>query len=310
MWNDKRYHSLDYHLKELYGEKIYKLSLNGGMTCPNRDGTLGNSGCIFCSNSGSGDFAASPSLSIFEQIESEKEHMQGKRKVSKYIAYFQAYTNTYAPVPYLKKIFTEAVSHPDIAILSIATRPDCLNDDVIELLIELNKIKPVWIELGLQTIHEDTALYIKRGYKLPCFENTLNRLNTAGIDVIVHVIAGLPFESTLKFLQTIDYLSHKNISGIKIHLLHVLKDTELSTYINDFHILSMEEYVDLVVQALEHLPQNIIIHRITGDGPKEQLISPLWSLSKRTVLNTINKTMKDRDSWQGKQFKQPYIGGV
>ena len=210
-WNDKPYHSLDYMLRERYGEKVYRVALNGGMSCPNRDGTLGKNGCIFCSQGGSGDFAASASLSITEQIDTQIASLSAKRPIHKYIAYFQAYTNTYAPVEYLRKIFTEAITHPDIVALSIGTRPDCLGDEVMELLYSLNRIKPVWVELGLQTIHERTAQYIRRGYPLSCFDDAVSRLRRGGIEVIVHTILGLPGESHEDILDTIRYLNAMDI---------------------------------------------------------------------------------------------------
>ena len=227
-WNDKPYHSLDYMLRERYGEKVYRVALNGGMSCPNRDGTLGKKGCIFCSQGGSGDFAANAALSITEQINTQIKSLSSKRPIHKYIAYFQAYTNTYAPVEHLHKIFTEAISHPDIVALSIGTRPDCLGDDVLELLDSLNQIKPVWVELGLQTIHEDTARYIRRGYPLSCFDTAVKNLRTGDIEVIVHTILGLPGESRKDILETMAYLNAMDIQGIKLQLLHVLRGTDLA----------------------------------------------------------------------------------
>lgn len=304
-WNGKRYYSLDYYLKENFNEKIYKISLNGGMTCPNRNGSIDSRGCIFCSSGGSGDFAQNPSLSITSQLENGKKLLCDKYPGHSYIAYFQAYTNTYAPVEYLREIFTQAIIYPDTKILSIATRPDCIDDSVLSLLSELNKIKPVWVELGLQTIHKSTSDFIRRGYELECFENTLTRLNDNNIDVIVHTILGLPNETKDNMLETIDYLAHKNIQGIKLQLLHILKETDLFSFYRDnpFYIMNLEEYCDLITCCIEHLPQNVVIHRITGDGPKALLIAPTWSLNKRKVLNSINHAFKLHDSWQGKLFK-------
>ncbi len=303
-WNGKPYHSLDYMLRERFGEKIYKVSLNGGMTCPNRDGSLGDRGCIFCSAGGSGDFAGDVHLSITQQIEAQKQLLERKRPAGKYIAYFQAYTNTYAPVEYLQKIFSEALSHPDIVGLSVGTRPDCLGDDVLQLLKELNRQKPVWVELGLQTIHKRTSDYIRRGYELSCFETALKHLRAISVDVIVHTILGLPGESQKDILATMDYLNHCDIQGIKLQLLHVLQGTDLARdYQKElFHVYTMEEYLDLLVTCLEHLRPDMVIHRITGDGPKKLLIAPTWSSNKRTVLNTLHKTMKERNSWQGKLY--------
>lgn len=304
-WNGKPYHSFDYMLKERFGEKIYKVALDAGMTCPNRDGTLGSRGCIFCSAGGSGDFAGSRQDSITQQIEKQAASIRQKRGVAKFIAYFQAYTNTYAPVDYLRKIYTEAISHPDIVAISIGTRPDCLGEDILQLLDELNQKKPVWVELGLQTIHETTARYIRRGYPLSCFEHAVSELRKRNLDVIVHTILGLPGESKNDILSTIEYLNHGDIQGIKLQLLHVLKGTDLAEdYLaGKFQVYSMEEYLELVIDCLEHLNPEIVIHRLTGDGPKDLLIAPLWSSAKRTVLNTLHRECKLRHAFQGKQYK-------
>lgn len=303
-WNEKPYHSLDYMLRECFGEKVYKVTLNGGMSCPNRDGKIGKRGCIFCSEGGSGDFAADASLSIREQIDSQIQILSQKRPIRKYIAYFQAYTNTYAPVEYLRTIFTEAMEHPDIVALSIGTRPDCLGEEVLELLDELNKKKPVWIELGLQTMHERTAQYIRRGYKLSCFERAVTELRNRNIDVIVHTILGLPGETREDILATMKYLNSKNIQGIKLQLLHVLKGTDLAQNYLDgkFTVYEREEYLDLLRECLEHLDPSVVIHRMTGDGPAELLIAPLWASRKREVLNLLHHQMKEKGSFQGKIF--------
>lgn len=303
-WGEKRYHSLDHHLKNRFGQKIYKLSLNGGMTCPNRDGTLGNRGCIFCSEGGSGDFAANPFLSIREQIEAAKALVAKKTTGSSYIAYFQAYTNTYAPYEKLKRIFTEAIGHPDICILSIATRPDCIDDNVLNLLEELNDIKPVWIELGLQSIHEHTARFIRRGYELPVFEKAVSALRKRGIETIVHVITGLPAENESHMLATIHYLNGLDIQGIKLQLLHILRGTDLAAYYehHPFHVLSMEEYIEITGRCIANLRPDIVIHRLTGDGPKSLLLAPAWSADKRHVLNQIQAHLKQHNIWQGKEF--------
>ena len=311
LWDDKRYHSLDYELKQIYGQKIYKLSLNGGMSCPNRDGTIDSRGCIFCSKGGSGDYAASPLLSIDEQIAEAKALLApklGEGHNCRYIAYFQAYTNTYAPVMYLEKIFTEAIQHPEIVALSIATRPDCLGEEVLELLGRLNKVKPVWVELGLQTIHERSAKFIRRGYPLAVFEKAVANLHSLDIQIIVHSILGLPKETKEDMLMTMDYLAQLPIQGIKLQLLHILKDTDLGRLYETGILkdtLSLEEYIDIVISCLERLPENIVIHRITGDGPKNLLLAPLWSTNKKLVLNSIHKQMKIRDTWQGKTFTNP-----
>ena len=275
------------------------------MSCPNRDGTLGTRGCIFCSEGGSGDFAADVSLSVTEQIESQIALLSGKRPIQKYIAYFQAYTNTYAPVEYLRKIFKEAMSHPRIVALSVGTRPDCLGEEVLDLLEELNRIKPVWIELGLQTIHEKTAQYIRRGYRLSCFDQALENLRKRNIEVIVHTILGLPGESREEILETMRYLNKKDIQGIKLQLLHVLKGTDLAyDYLaGRFQVYEREEYLDLLIECLENLDPEIVIHRITGDGPKDLLIAPLWASRKREVLNLLHHQMKEQNSYQGKSLK-------
>lgn len=305
LWDDKPYHSLTYELKHTYGQKLYKLSLDGGMTCPNRDGTIGTGGCIFCSEGGSGDFATSRMKSITEQIEEAKSQNRHKNTVNeKYIAYFQAFTNTYAPISYLREIFYEAIQHPDIAILSIATRPDCIDDNVIQLLEELNQIKPVWIELGLQTIHEATATFIRRGYPLSVFDDIVHRLSHIHVTVIVHLILGLPFESTAMILESVQHISHLPIQGVKFQLLHILKNTDLATYMDQFSILTLEEYSDLLCRCIELLPPSVVIHRITGDGPKHLLLAPLWSGNKKYVLNQIHHEMKLQQSWQGKHYKE------
>ena len=303
-YGEKRYYSLDYYLKKTYGEKMYKLSLNGGMTCPNRDGTLGDRGCIFCSSGGSGDFASSPSLSIPEQIQMGKDLVARKYTGHSYIAYFQAYTNTYASVEYLEKIFMEAISEPEVKILSIATRPDCLNKEILALLEKLNRFKPVWIELGLQTIHEKSASFIRRGYALPTFEEAVSNLRKIGIDIIVHVILYLPTETESMMLQTVSYLNKMDIQGIKLQLLHILKYTDLAVYYekHHFHLPTLEEYVVLLSRCISSLRPDIVIHRLTGDGPKDILIAPTWTGNKRLVLNTIQQYLKKQDIRQGKEY--------
>ena len=303
-WGDKRYHSLDYHFKKTFGEKVYRLSLNGGMTCPNRDGKLSTGGCIFCSAGGSGDFAASPALSITGQIEEAKLRVAGKTKCTKYIAYFQAYTNTYAPTEYLRKIFSEAIGHPDIVALSIATRCDCLPPEVLDLLEELNHIKPVWVELGLQTIHEKSLEFIRSGFVLAQFDEAVHNLYARGISVITHLILGLLGETKDDMLSSLAYVAKMPVSGLKLQLLHVLRDTELASYYesNPFWTFSLEEYCDFIVDCIEQLPPEMVLHRITGDGPRKLLIAPLWSTDKKRVLNTIHKRLTERDTWQGKYF--------
>lgn len=290
------YYSLNQYLKDTFGTKVYKLALNAGFTCPNRDGTLDTRGCIFCSGSGSGDFCESPLLSVTEQIEEGKKRVASKiGENGKYIAYFQAFTNTYAPVETLRKLFTEAVNHPDIAALSVATRPDCLGEDVLNLLDELNHIKPVWVELGLQTIHEKTAEYIRRCYPLSVYDKAVKDLKERNITVIVHVILGLPFETKKEMLETVDYACKSGIDGIKLQLLHVLKGTDLAKDYEDgkFKCLERDEYVNLVVECLKIIPKNIVIHRMTGDGDKKILLAPEWSKEKKTVLNALTKAIRE-----------------
>lgn len=303
----RRFYSLNQYMKESYGEKVYRISLNGGMTCPNRDGTKGSRGCIFCSRGGSGDFAGNAALSIRDQIESGKRLLADKTTCRKFIAYFQAYTNTYAPVSYLRRIFTEAVTHPDIVILSIATRPDCLSDEIINLLLELKQIKPVWIEFGLQTIHSNTASDIRRSFSLECYESAVTRLTHLDIPVISHVIFGLPGETKQQMMQTVDYVAHSGIQGIKLQLLHILRDTDLADRYKaaPFPLFEMEEYCDFIVDCIERLPSNMVIHRLTGDGPRKLLIAPLWSTDKKRVLNTIHLRLTERNTFQGAHFFNP-----
>ena len=296
-----RYNTLNNYLKTKYGCKVYKLSLSSGLSCPNRDGTLSSTGCIFCSNGGSGEFASNYQLSITEQIESAKAKVSNKIKNGKYIAYFQSFTNTYGDIEYLRKIFTEAINHPDIVALSIGTRPDCLPDDILELLDFLNHIKPVWVELGLQTIHERTAKYINRGYKLDIFDTAVSDLTKRNIEVIVHLIIGLPFETKEDILKSVQYVCSQPISGIKLQLLHVLKNTPLEKeyFLNKFKILSLQEYSNILAECLCNIPPHIVIHRITGDGPKSLLIAPEWSADKKRVLNYINKYFEEFNIVQG-----------
>lgn len=301
----ERYLSLNTYLRQRFGQKVYKLALDGGMTCPNRDGTVGTGGCIFCSAGGSGDFAESRCAgSVTEQIDRAVARIRQKTDAEKYIAYFQSYTNTYAPAEYLRKIFTEAIRHPQVAVLSIATRPDCLPDEVLALLEELNREKPVWVELGLQTIHAESAKYIRRGYDLPCFEEATEKLRNIGIETIVHVILGLPGESKEDMVETAKYLAHRDIQGIKLQLLHVLEGTDLAKDFDKglFEAMSLEDYMDALFACLEVLPPEMVIHRITGDGPKKILLAPQWSGNKKLVLNTIRGELERRDIRQGKHY--------
>ena len=305
--NQERYRTLNQEYRERFGRKVYKVSLNAGMTCPNRDGTLGTRGCIFCSAGGSGDFAVT-GQSITAQIEEAKEKVAGKMPTrsegASYIAYFQAYTNTYAPIERLREVFTEAIHHPDIAGLSIGTRPDCLPDDVLDLLEELGREKPIWVELGLQTIREDTAKYIRRGYELTCFEKAVDDLKRRGLQVVVHLIIGLPGEGKEDLLSAIEYLNPLPIDGIKLQLLHVLEGSDLADEFrkNQVPVLDMETYVDWIVTAIGKLRPDITVHRVTGDGPKKILLAPLWSGNKKLVLNTIRHELSVRNIRQGDNY--------
>ncbi len=304
MWKDKRYHSLDYELRKVFGRKTIKLSLDGGFTCPNRDGTVGNRGCIFCGEEGSGEFAAERCLSISEQIGNQKEFLSKKWPEGKYIAYFQNFTNTYSTCEDLRQKYEEAISLDDVSGLSIATRPDCLSLDILDLLEEFNRKTFLWVELGLQTIHEDTAKFIRRGYDLSVYENAVRELKKRNIRVVTHLIFGLPKESTKDILDSVRYVAKTNTWGVKFHLLYVQKGTDLYEYYkkNPFHILSKDEYINLVCDAIELLPENMVIHRLTGDGKKELLVEPRWSLDKLRVLSGIDMELKRRDSFQGKNY--------
>ncbi len=304
MWGEKPYHSLDFEMKKRFGEKVYKVALEGGMTCPNRDGTLGTRGCIFCSGNGSGDFASPRTISVAEQIDRGIAGISARKQVgNKFIAYFQSFTNTYAPTEILRSMYMDAIRHPRIVMLSIATRPDCLPDDVLSLLSECARIKPVIVELGLQTIHEETSALIRRGYSLDVYDTAVEILNALNLEVVTHVIAGLPHETLHDFLETIYHVGNSGCSGIKIQLLHILKNTDLAClYENgEFDALSMEQYIRAVIHALSILPEEMIIHRLTGDGPSDLLIAPRWSVRKREVLNELHRQMKLQNAWQGKE---------
>lgn len=329
-WLDKPYYSLDAYIKKTYGEKYYKIALDAGLSCPNRDGTLGTGGCIFCSAGGSGDFAVkTDAFSIQKQLSAGRALFSDKKTGTRFIAYFQAYTNTYGPVSYLRDIYTAALSLTDVAGISIATRPDCLGADILALLAELKTLYPdkfIWVELGLQTIHEDTAAFCNRGFTLPVFEKAVSDLSGLQIPVIVHVILGLPGETKEDMYATCSYLNRIPIRdcdgpsspitakagflrpfGIKLQLLHILKGTllaekYLSDDLNGFSVFSQEEYTDVLIHCLEIVSPDIVIHRLTGDGPKDLLIAPTWSLNKRNVLNTLHKTMKQRGTYQGRCY--------
>ncbi len=292
-----RYYALNDYLQDTFGEKVYKIALNGGFTCPNRDGTLDTRGCIFCSGAGSGEFAGRAEDSITAQIEQGKERIKKKIKNGKYIAYFQAFTNTYAPVQRLRALYEEAVSHPDIAVLSVATRPDCLSQEVVALLQEMNRRKPVWVELGLQTIHEKTAEYIRRGYPLSVYDGAVKALKEIGVQVIVHVILGLPGETEEEMKETVSYVGKSGADGIKLQLLHVMKGTDLERAYREGNcrMMEAEEYVRLVADCIALLPERMVIHRMTGDGDKKTLIAPKWSMDKKRVLNALQKAIREKE---------------
>jgi radical SAM protein (TIGR01212 family) len=282
---------LNDYLRETFGCKVYKIALNGGFTCPNRDGTLDNRGCIFCSAGGSGEFASDPKDNITEQVEAGKKLVASKAGDGKYIAYFQAYTGTYAPVERLRRLYEEAISHPDIVALSIATRPDCLPGEVLDLLEELNNRKPVWVELGLQTIHQGTADHIRRGYDLSVYSAAVDALRSRGIEVITHVILGLPGETVPDMLETVRFVCESGATGIKLQLLHVLRGTDLAEEYaaGTFEVLSEDEYIHILQECAKIIPDSVVVHRLTGDGDKKLLIAPMWSANKKHVWNRIQR---------------------
>lgn len=304
-WNGKRYHSLNYFLREKFGEKVFKISLDGGFSCPNRDGKISNGGCLFCSERGSGDYAGDRKLSITKQFNDIKEMMAHKWKSGKYIAYFQAYTNTYAPIDELRRKYEEALNQEDAVAIAIATRPDCLDDEVLDLLEEINNRVYLWIELGLQTSNDITSKKINRGYKLEVFEKAMKNLKERNIDVVVHDILGLPGETKEDMLNTIDYIANSGARGVKFHLLHLMKQTPMVKVYEkgELEFLSQEDYIDLITKGIAMLPKEMVVHRLTGDAPRELLIGPMWSLKKWEVLNSIDKALEDNDLWQGKYFK-------
>ena len=300
-----RFYSLSDYLKQKFNTKVYKLALDGGMTCPNRDGTKGSRGCIFCSQGGSGDFAVNALNDLDNAINQAKLKVKNKTSsTALFIAYFQSYTNTYASVDYLRKLFLPVINREDIVALSIGTRPDCLPDDVLLLIEELCKIKPVFVELGLQTIHEKSAQFIRRGYKLSCFDDAVKKLKKVGANVVVHLIMGLPNESKEEMLESVKYVAKTQIDGVKLHLLHVLKNTDLAEHylLGEFKTLTKEEYYDIIAEAIQLLPQSVVIHRLTGDAPKRLLIAPSWSANKKDVLNGMNQYFNEHDILQGKHF--------
>lgn len=302
-WGDKRYNSLNYFLRNKFGEKVFKISLDAGFTCPNRDGRVSKGGCIFCSARGSGDFAGTRE-NLLEQFVEIREVMNRKWKSGKYIAYFQAYTNTYAPVEVLREKYYSILDMEDVVGIAIATRPDCLPEDVLDLLEEISKKKYLWVELGLQTIHESTANLINRGYSLDVYIDAVKKLKARNIEVVTHAILGLPGESLEDMKKTVEFIGNTGTQGIKLHLLHLMEGTKMVGLYEDgrLRFLDMEEYVDLVVDCVETLPEDMIIHRLTGDSPRSLLIGPMWSLKKWEVLNAIDARFRERDTWQGKKY--------
>ena len=322
--NDKYFLSLNEYCKQTFGDKVYRLSLNGGMTCPNRDGSLSTGGCTFCSEGGSGDFAACYDVSIKAQITEAQSRIQQKTACNKFIAYFQAYTNTYAPIAHLRRIYTEALCEPHVVALSIGTRCDCLSKEVLDLLEELSHMefpvensnattnvivkqkKTIWIELGLQTIHNKTHARLNTHTTVELFDKAVENLQTRNIPVIAHVILGLPGESKEMMLETVAHVATRHVAGIKLQLLHILKGTKLALEYEAeaFPLFELEEYCDFVIDCLEILPPDMVIHRLTGDGPRKLLIAPLWSTDKKRVLNTIHKRLKERNTYQGRLYSE------
>lgn len=303
-WLDKRYNSLNYQLRTVFGEKTFKLSLDGGFTCPNRDGTISTKGCIFCGEKGSGEYAGNRIDSISIQMNNQKSLLAEKWSKGKYIAYFQNFTNTYSTVEDLNNKYEEALKYKNVVGLAIGTRADCLDDEIIDLLSTISKKTYLWLEIGLQTTHDKSVDFIRRGYKFKIFKDVLQKLRANNINVVVHLIFGIPGESKDDVLNTIKTISNMDIQGVKIHLLHVLKDSDLYDYYlkSNFKLLTKDEYINLVCDAIELLNPKITIHRLTGDGSKDTLIAPNWSLNKRDILNQIDKELRQRDSYQGKYF--------
>lgn len=303
--NNKRYTTLNNQLQNIFGEKVVKLSLDGGFTCPNRDGTLGTKGCIFCSEEGSGEFAGSRLTSIAEQVEQQKKLLSNKWNSTKYIAYFQNFTNTYGPIERFEKIYNDALNIEGIVGLAIATRPDCLDNDVLDLLSKLNKKTFLWIELGLQSIHDNTARYIRRGYPLSTYDQAILELKKRNIRVVTHLIIGLPNESKEIILESVKYVAKTNTWGIKLHSLYIQRETDLYyNFINNpFLMFTKDEYIDIIISALELLPKEMVVHRVTGDGKRELLYEPKWSANKLGVLTTIDKEIKNRNSYQGLKYE-------
>jgi radical SAM protein (TIGR01212 family) len=302
-WGDKRYNSLNYYLRQRFGEKVFKIPLDAGFSCPNRDGKAGRGGCIFCSARGSGDFAGTRD-NLVEQFYEVKRMMNKKWKEGKFIAYFQAYTNTYAPVEVLRESYYSVLNLEGVVGIAIATRPDCLEKDVLDLLEEINRKTYLWVELGLQTIHEDTAKLINRGYELDAYINAVRELGKRNIDVVTHAILGLPGENREQMLQTLDFIANSKTQGIKLHLLHLMKNTRMVSLYEQggLTFMEMDEYVNIIVDCIERIPMTMVVHRLTGDSPRSTIIGPMWSLKKWEVLNAIDLRFHERDTWQGKYY--------
>lgn len=300
----EHYRSINSYLQERFGCKVYKLALSGGFTCPNRDGTAGTRGCIFCSGSGSGDFAVPVDGDISAAVENAKKRVAAKSGGGKYIAYFQSFTSTYAPLERLETLFTAAISHPEVAALSVATRPDCLPEETVALLKRLNAIKPVWVELGLQTVQPETVRYIRRGYDTEIFDHGVRQLKAAGLEVVAHMIIGLPGETPEMIYETAEHIGRSGADGVKFQLLHVLRGTDLAEdyAAGKFALPDLDEYIALLEGCLRRIPPDMVVHRLTGDGAKRDLIAPLWSGDKKRVLNAVNRAF-DRDGLrQGELF--------
>lgn len=304
-FDNKRYHTWNYYLRNAFGEKVFKVSINAGFTCPNIDGTITSGGCTYCSKEGSGDFAGNPKDNLVKQFYDIKEMMHKKWQNAKYIGYFQAYTNTYAPLEVLKEKYETILELDDVIGLSISTRPDCLEDDVVEYLGQLNKRTNLWVELGLQTIHDSTSKIINRGHDYNTFLEGLEKLKSKNIKTVVHIINGLPGEDYEMMMETARAVAKMDVDGIKIHLLHVIKGTPMEKMLEKgmMKLMTQDEYVNLVCDQLEILPENMIVHRLTGDGKRDELVGPLWSLKKWEVLNQIDDTLKARNSYQGCKFE-------
>ena len=305
-FDNKRYHTWNYYLRNTFGEKVFKVSINAGFTCPNIDVKVAFGGCTYCSKEGSGDFAGNPKDNLIKQFDDITQMMHKKWPNAKYIGYFQAFTNTYAPVDILKEKYETILALDDVIGLSISTRPDCLEDDVVEYLGELNKRTNLWVELGLQTIHDSTSKLINRGHDYDEFLKGLEKLKAKNIKVIVHIINGLPGEDYNMMMETAKAVANMGVDGIKIHLLHVIKDTPMEKMLQKgmLTLMSQEEYINLVCDQLEILPETMIVHRLTGDGKRDELVGPLWSLKKWEVLNAIDDELKKRNSYQGVKYNK------